>query len=393
MKSRQPASWFIAAYLAMAMGVGPLTHYALAALGPLVVDDLELSVGQYGQLWLVVFAAASLATTAGGWLADRIGLRGLFVATFAVSGVATLGAAITPGLTVLLVALVLSGVAQALANPATNRYLLERVDVRRRGSILGIKQSGVQASQLMAGLLLPPLAVWWGWRNALAVCCVVAIVGILATVPTTSGSDSRRVVAPSGSGPPTLAVAWLFAYAFAAGAVAQATNVYLPLYAHVKLGLSASDAGLVVAVLGGVGVIARFLWGRGVQDVSDLRTPMSWLSVITVLALVAIVLTEHIGTWLVWPAAGLFGFSALAANVLVMVAVLNATPADSIGRATGRVSLGLFLGFMCGPPAAGFVVEHFSYPAMWLVLMAIGLLATVIPLAWKAKTPQLVAAS
>ena len=188
-------------------------------------------------------------------------------------------------------------------------------------------------------------------------------------------------------------VAWLFVYAFATGAVAQATNVYLPLFAHVKLGLSASDAGLVVAVLGGVGVIARFLWGRGVQDVRDLRTPMSWLSAITVVALVGIMLTDSVGSWLVWPAAGLFGFSALAANVLVMVAILNVTPADSIGRATGRVSLGLFLGFMCGPPAAGSVVERSSYSAMWAMLMGFGVLATVIPLAWKAKTPQLVAAS
>ncbi|UYM05489.1 MFS transporter [Solicola gregarius] len=377
----------------MAMGVGPLTHYALAALGPFVVDDLDLSVGQYGQLWLVVFAAASVATTAGGWLADRMGLRGLFIATFAVSGLATIGAASAAGFLVLIVALVLSGVAQALANPATNRYLLERVDPRRRGSILGIKQSGVQASQLMAGLLLPPLAMWWGWRNALAVCCAVAIVGILATVPATGGPGPRRSATSSGSIRHGPEVAWLFVYAFAAGAVAQATNVYLPLFAHVELDLSASTAGLVVAVLGGVGVVARFLWGRGVQDVRDLRTPMSWLSVITVIALVGIMLTEQVGAWLVWPAAGLFGFSALAANVLVMVAVLNVTPADSIGRATGRVSLGLFLGFMCGPPSAGLVVERLGYPAMWMMLMAIGGFATVIPLAWRTRTPHLVAAA
>lgn len=376
----------------MAMGVGPLTHYALAALGPFVVADLDLTVGQYGRLWLVVFAAASLSTTAGGWLADRIGLRALFLATFAVSGFATLGAALTTGLLVLMMALVLSGVAQALANPATNRYILERVDPRRRGSILGIKQSGVQASQLIAGLLLPPLAVWWGWRSALAVCCVIAIVGIAVTVPATPGPAPRRSAAPARSRRPTPAIAWLFVYAFAAGAVAQATNVYLPLYAHVELELSASDAGLVVAVLGGVGVIARFLWGRGVQDVSDLRTPMSWLSAITVIALIGIVFTERIGTWLVWPAAGLFGFSALAANVLVMVAILNVTPADSIGRATGRVSLGLFLGFMCGPPAAGLVIDFLGYPAMWMLLMALGVLATVIPLAWRARTPHLVTA-
>ena len=377
----------------MAMGVGPLTHYALAALGPFVIDDLDLSVGQYGQLWLVVFAAASVATTAGGWLADRMGLRELFLATFAVSGLATLGAAVTPGLSVLLVALVFSGVAQALANPATNRYILELVDSRRRGSILGIKQSGVQASQLVAGLLLPPLAVWWGWRPALGVCCAVALVGMAATLPATHGSERRHAAVSAGSARPSTATAWLFAYAFVAGALAQATNVYLPLYTHVKLGMSASDAGLVVAVLGGVGVIGRFMWGRGVQAVRDLRTPMSWLSVITVIAFIGILLTEHVGPWLVWPSAGLFGFSALAANVLVMVAVLNVTPADSIGRATGRVSLGLFLGFMCGPPAAGLVVDSLGYATMWSLLMAIGVLATFVPVIWRAKVPQLLARS
>ncbi|MDO3384227.1 hypothetical protein QWI17_00060, partial [Gilvimarinus sp. SDUM040013] len=63
-------------------------------------------------------------------------------------------------------ALAFCGVAQALANPATNQAIAQAVDAPR-ASLVGIKQAGVQASALLAGLALPVLSQALGWRMAL----------------------------------------------------------------------------------------------------------------------------------------------------------------------------------------------------------------------------------
>ena len=60
---------------------------------------------------------------------------------------------------VLIVGAGLSGIAQSFPNGVTNRILLERVpDIKRIGWV-GIEQSGVQVSQLVASLSFPVLAL------------------------------------------------------------------------------------------------------------------------------------------------------------------------------------------------------------------------------------------
>ncbi|MFC7511967.1 hypothetical protein ACFQV4_23155 [Streptomyces thermocarboxydus] len=101
---------------------------------------------------------------------------------------------------------------------------------------MGVKQSGVQMSQFGAGLLLPSVALWWGWRGAALAAAVVAVAGLVmvrgavpAVPPSPSRGTGHRLAAlPAG-------VWWLTGYALASGAAIQATNVYLPLYAFERL--------------------------------------------------------------------------------------------------------------------------------------------------------------
>jgi MFS family permease len=219
-------------------------HYAASALGPVIVDSLQLSATQFGLLWLATLgAAARLATTAGP-AADRFGARGMLVSVFGLSTIAPLVVGTAPGYVWLFLGLALSGAAQSLSNPATNALVTSDVRPQRQGLVLGIKQSGVQASQLFAGLALPALALLVGWRSAVAACAVIGLAGILLTfalVPRRP-AGSRRDRGPRV--PLRATVGRLTAYSFLTGAIVQATNVYLPLYANQDLGASVTEAGL-----------------------------------------------------------------------------------------------------------------------------------------------------
>jgi predicted MFS family arabinose efflux permease len=378
--AREPV---LALYLALGMGIGPLTHYALSALGPLVVSDLGLSATQFGGLWLVAFGSAAACTGWFGGLTDRLGSSRMLRAEFLCAAAAMLAVSMAPSYPVLVVGVALAGAAVAISNPATNLAVATSVARGRQGLMVGAKQSGVQGGQLLAGLALPTLAVLWGWRIAVLMCVTLTVLGFLTT---------RWVVAPVAHparpehhdhAPIDPDVWWLTGYALVIGAAIQATNVYLPLYTHDQLGGSVGQAGLVAALLGGTGVAARIIWGRALDRIADVPALLMILAVAAAAGLVICSLAVYAGP-LVWLGAALFGASALAANVVIMMAVVRTASAGSLGRATGWASLGLYLGFMAGPISFGLLIDSGAgYRGAWTYLCVLCAVLVSIALAWR----------
>src|SRR5699024_6495474 len=76
--------------------------------------------------------------------------------------------------------------AQAISNPTTNRVIIRAVPAAQRTGWIGVKQSGVQASQLFSGLFFPAVALALGWTGAAlggAVVCVLLWLVSLKYVP------------------------------------------------------------------------------------------------------------------------------------------------------------------------------------------------------------------
>lgn len=81
------------------------------------------------------------------------------------SGLVLLGAA--PSYVWLLTGAAVAGIPLSVANPATNRLVAEHLPAGGRGAVMGLKQSGVQAGALLAGVSLPVTAGVFGWRPVL----------------------------------------------------------------------------------------------------------------------------------------------------------------------------------------------------------------------------------
>ncbi|TXL61323.1 MFS transporter [Aeromicrobium terrae] len=376
----------LAGYLALAMGVGPLAHYSLSALGPLVVDDLDLSATQFGELWLVAFGAAAVGTPVAGRLTDRLGPRRMLQWTFITAGAAIVTVGLSGSLFTLLVGVTLAGLAVAISNPSTNLAVARGVDRGNQGVVIGAKQSGVQGSQVLAGLALPGLAVALGWRPAVLVCVVLAVLGLMATAWVVGPEAPPSATSERGPARIDAAVWWLTAYAFVVGAVIQAVNVYLPLFAHDSIGLPVGQAGLVAAVLGGTGVAARLGWGRVIDRVEDVPLLLMGLALLAGLGIACCGVAAPGPDVLMWLGAVAFGFSALAANAVIMSSVVRSADAGSVGRATGRAALGLYLGFMVGPITFGVVVDSASgYAGAWSYAGALTALLVVITGCWSVQ--------
>lgn len=350
------------------MGIGPMLFYSLSALSPLLVAELGLSKTEYGALASVMFVAAALSSIvsakvmnmSGTWLAIWFLVAGGTLAMFVAAGARNYG--------ILLLSVVISGIIQSLSHPVTNRLVADLVPAVHQGISIGIKQAGVQVIQAACGLFQPWLALFVGWRGAIAAfgagSFALGAVLLSRFVPRQGG----RITASAMRGQrPKLSrrVLGLAGFACFAGAAQQAGNVHIPLFGHHELGLSVTEAGLLVVVVGGVGVAARIGWGRLSQRLGS-KLSMYAIAVGGAASISLLLLSNSYYPVLVWAGVGLFGATGVAANVVVMVGVVHAVPPELVGRASSVVSMGMFVGFAAGPVGVGALVDLTgSYVAGW----------------------------
>lgn len=355
---RAPGTGLLLMLLA-AMGVGALFNYGVSASSTVVIERLGVTSGQLGTVLTVVFASAAVTSVALGRAADRLSSCAQMSVIFGGSVLAlTVGASATT-LAGLYAAAAVAGVTQAISNPTTNRVIRSVVPAERRIGWIGVKQSGVQVAQLVASLSFPAAALALGWTGAslatagLAAVLWAAAVAVVPPLPAPSGAVGA-VPARTGR-PPLPATVWFFAaIAFLTGLGMQATNAYLPLFAVESLGLSLVTGGAAAAASGVIGVASRIWWGR---QMSAGHRPTTLLAGIALgsMAGVGVFLAADLARApaLLWAGAAVHGLTVLGANVVTNAGLLDAVPAEHLGRATGVNAMGMYAGFACGPLVMG----------------------------------------
>jgi MFS family permease len=174
---------------------------------------------------------------------------------------------------------------------------------------------------------------------------------------------------------------WVYAaYALLSGFGIQATNVYLPLFAQREVGFSLVLGGLTAAVAGVVGVASRIVWGQRIVGKGNAFTLLVTLGVGAAAGaalLLAAGLTQS-GV-LLWCGVLLHGAMGLAINVVVMAGMMRDVPRGKVGAASGRVAVGLYLGFAAGPLAMGGLLTAFNgFMAGWCVVMGVYLACALL---------------
>ncbi|WP_079139358.1 MFS transporter [Streptomyces sp. AVP053U2] len=364
------------------MAFSMMQLFLLGALGPRFVDDLDVSPTVLGLTTTVGFGAAAVLSPAGGRVVDRLGPRRCLVALLLVSAVALALIGAAPGAGFLLAAVALGGLPQALANPATNKTILAAVPAERRGSVTGMKQSGVQLGAFAAGLPLAALAGAVGWRGAVwtaAGTAVVAAVWAARALP----ADPPPKYAPV-SWIPRGTIAWLAAYSLLLGCGIASVNTYLALYGVRRLDLGPTTAAALVAVLGVAGIAGRLGWSK----VAGQPGRALWLPGALAAGAVGAALLLAASAYahpLAWVAAVAVGVFAVAANAVSMVLVMQRAAAGRAGQDSALVSAGFFAGFALGPPLFGLLAAAGHYGAGWLLVAGEFLGAGVVALVWAVR--------
>jgi len=372
--------------LVVTMASVTLAITTFGVLASELISAMGIERWQLGMLATAgTLSGALFSSRLGRWV-DLVGGRRATVTTLIVAGVSLFCVGVAPDFSLMVGAAFLSGVASAISNPATNKLISLEIEPGRRGVVIGIKQSGVQLSIFLGGWLLPVFTNWWGWRWAVLVFAAAPlVVGVLSMVTDSagevagSGPDIRGVPGEAdqesvGRLPPVVRRLTLYGFLLGMGVVVMV--VYLPLYAEEVMGMSRGQAGLVLAVTGPVGIIARIGWGRAAEGRLGMVRSLMVIALLGVVSGIGLSFGDQLGIWVIWAAAAVVGLSVFAWTSVGMLAVIEVLPASLAGRGSGSVYFGFISGFGVGAPLFGWSVDHLgTYTPGWMaitILFAIG---------------------
>ncbi|WP_286777977.1 CynX/NimT family MFS transporter [Pseudomonas sp. UBA2311] len=357
----------LAALLTCAMGLPMMVFYALGVLGPQLIQALGLDREQLGWLTTSAFGLAALLSPWAGALVQRIGSRRGLQALFMLVALSFSLVLVLPGFAGLVIALAFCGVAQALANPATNQAIAQAVDAPR-ASLVGIKQAGVQASALLAGLALPVLSQALGWRMALG--CWAPLALLLALLV------ARQIApAPQAHRPPVRVQrpnGWLLRLMAIQGCAGLCLSAFITFFGvHASsLGVTPASIGLMISAFGVTGVLSRLLLtplGAAFRDETVLLGALFLFALATIVLMQLATPARH---WPLWAAVVGMGLSLVASNAVAMSMLLREPRFGGVASSAGLLSLGFFGGIALGPPLFAVLLRQpGGFTAGWTLLM------------------------
>src|SRR2546430_9022281 len=148
-------------------------------LGPLVEADLGINQAALGLLSAALIGGMAIGLLPGGVLSDRFSERTIMTIGVAGGGVAMFVASFSTSFPVLTALFFIASLGAAFAATGGPKTIIRWFAPNRRGTALGIRQTGVPLGGVVASVLLPAIAVAGDWR--LATRCV-AIAAVLVAI-------------------------------------------------------------------------------------------------------------------------------------------------------------------------------------------------------------------
>ena len=360
--------------------------FVVSVLASVLIDDFGLSRFELGLIGSLNTAVGAVTAPLTGRVTDRIGPRQSCAVAQLWTGVGFVIMAMANSVWVLVLSAIVLGIPQGWGNPSTNALIAERVPSGSRGVVTGIKQSGVQLGIFLAGVSLPAMAESIGWRGAMWFYAgLFSLFGLLPfALPPQAAAATEDRAGPVERAAPTRPydsrAVWLIAlYAFLMGTGGGAIGRFLALFAEEEGGLSNTTAGLVLAVSGLAGIVARVIAGRLAEHRIAPLPLLAILASIGAVVCLLLMVTLEVGTWLLWIIALLFAVGHAAWNAVAMLAIILGVDRSQAGRASGTVMFGFLGGLAVGSPIAGLVIDATgSYQPVWIGALVLALASALV---------------
>jgi CP family cyanate transporter-like MFS transporter len=353
---------------------------AIGPLLPLIRADLGLPAAVGGLLTTIPVLCMGLFAPVGPRLAARIGTRWAFAACLVVIVGFGLARVAAPGVLPLLAATLGIGIGIGTAGAVPSMVVSQRIPGR---PVLGTGAyaGGIVAGSTVAAALAVPLATDGDWRRSLAIISAASAASVVSWLVLMHGDRGVRPASvPLRHLPWRSATGWLLVLLFGLQSILfYGVVAWLP-NAFVERGWSTRDAGALIAVFNGVGLITTI----GIPLIADRlgarRRQLIAASILAIVPLVGVIVAPPLA--FLW--VGLAGLALGAVFPLVLTLPLDvADDPSQVGSVAALMLLGGYAISSTGPVLLGTardITGRFDLSLWMLVGIAVLLVLTCIPL-------------
>lgn len=268
------------------------------------------------------------------------------------------------------------GCATAAMNPASSQVLGPRTSAGNAGLIMSIKQTGVPLGGVVAGALVPALALHHGWRLAAVQLAAIGAVLAFALLPTVRWLNGAAATRPAAFRPldpvrhllamPGMPTLLLASVTFNGMQLCLRSFFTVYLVTHQRLSLV--TAGLAFGVSQAAGMVGQIVWAALSDRVLSVHTVMAIVGVLmTVAALCTAAMTPD------WPFAAVilvaaaYGISAAGYLPVLLGEIARRSPPGRTGALTSGAQLFPLGGSVLGPLAFGGMAAVLGMPAAFVL--------------------------
>ena len=170
--------WSIVSLLFAASLINYLDRATISFALPLISKEFQLTSESKGLLLSAFFWSYALMQIPVGWCSDRLDLRWLYAATFALWSFAQGLTGMAGSLVALLAFRILLGVGESIYLPGGTKIVSLLFAPKERGLPSGLFDFGTRTGLVLEGLLVPWLLVHVGWRHTFVILGFTALVWI-----------------------------------------------------------------------------------------------------------------------------------------------------------------------------------------------------------------------
>jgi MFS family permease len=352
----------------------------LPVIAPVVAQTLQVSPALVGLYVSVTYAGAMVATLMGGATVARMGAIRVSQWGLVLCAVG-LALCAVPWLPAMVLGAVFIGLGYGPITPASSHLLARTTPKAQMSLVFSIKQTGVPLGSMLAGAIVPPLALLIDWQLSMLVVAALCLVcaGVSQSLRADLDSDRQAelhirwgsLIDPIRMVLAHRALLTMASCSFMFSMVQLSLTTYLVTFLHDDLsyGLVAAGLALSVTQLGGIG--GRVAWGYVADRWLGARGMLLLLaSMMAICALGSAFLTTDTPHALVIAILVGFGASAIGWNGVYLAEVARRAPPGMASMATGGTLAFTFLGVVLGPPMFGALSGLFgTYRAGFVGLM------------------------
>lgn len=356
--SARRVTWPLAGMM-LTQTAAAMTLAAVPVLAPEIARDTGVDASAVGAFTALVFGAAMLTSALSGTLIERLGAVHANQAVLLASALALL-VTLHAKLHALALSAVLVGAGYGPNTPTGSQVLARVTPPHMRGIVFSVKQSGAPLGAMLAGLVLPAVAVRYGWQAAIVTASALVLAAAAAVEPLRRRLDRLPAELPAGARPSplaamravlaTVALRRLTAAAFVLMILHTCFQTFTVAFLVEHAGLELTVAGGLFALLAVCGSVARVALGW----IADRAARAGRVLVITSLAgaAAAAVFATFSGGWsmaAMATACAAAGAASAGWYGVFLAEVARQAPAGRVGLATGGALFFVYSSIVAGP--------------------------------------------